>query len=46
MEIDFNEAVEKGKKSAVSAVVLWVCAAVGAFVIKCTVSFIKWAFQK
>lgn len=46
MEIDFNEAVDKGKRSAVSAVVLWVCAAVGAVVIKSTVSFIKWVFQK
>lgn len=41
-----DKAVKNGEKSAVVAVVLWICAIVGAFVIKCAMSFVKWAFRK
>lgn len=41
-----DKAVKKGENSALAALVLWLCAVVGAFCLKCLLSFIKWAFQK
>lgn len=46
MENEINKAVKNGEKSAILAVLLWVCAIIGAFVLKCAMSFIKWVFQK
>ena len=46
MEENIDKAVKKGQNSALAAILLWVCAVVGAFVIKCVMSFIKWVFQK
>lgn len=46
MENNIDEAVKKGQNSAVMAILLWICALVGAFCLKCFMSFIKWAFQK
>ena len=46
MEENIDKAVKKGQSSALAAILLWVCAIVGAFVIKCAMSFIKWVFQK
>ena len=46
MEENIDKAVKNGEKSAVLAILLWVCALVGAFIIKCFMQFIKWVFQK
>lgn len=46
MEENIDKAVKNGEKSAVLAILLWVCAMVGALVIKCLFSFIKWVFKK
>lgn len=46
MEENLDKAVKNGEKSAVLAVLLWVCAIIGAFVLKCLLSFVKWVFQK
>lgn len=43
---NFDKAVKKGEDNAVIAVVLWLCAIVGAFVLKSLLGFIKWVFQK
>lgn len=45
MEDNLNKAVKNGERSAILAVLLWICAMVGAFVIKCFLSFIKWVFK-
>lgn len=46
MEENLDKAVKNGEKSAILAVLLWVCAIIGAFVLKCVVQFMKWVFQK
>lgn len=46
MEENIDKAVKNGEKSAVLAILLWVCALIGAFVLKCFMQFIKWVFQK
>lgn len=46
MEENLDKAVKNGEKSAVLAILLWVCALVGAFVLKCFIQFLKWVFQK
>ena len=40
-----DKALDKGYKNAVSGVLLWLCAVVGAIFIKAIGSFIKWVLK-
>ena len=44
-ENTINEAIDKGHKSAVVAVTLWVCAIIGAIVRRSAKAFINWVFN-
>jgi len=46
MEENLDKAVKNGERSAFLGILLWVCALVGAFVLKSLLSFVKWVFQK
>lgn len=46
MEENLDKAVKNGERSAFLGILLWICALVGAFCLKCFMSFIKWVFQK
>ena len=46
MEEILNKAVKKGENSALIAILLWVCAFIGALTIKAFFQFIGWVFRK
>ena len=45
MEV-IDKATKKSENNALIALFMWLCAIVGAFVIKSFFSFVKWVFQK